>query len=80
MPHTPNRMETYWPEAREFIKKTWPRFTDVELDRINGNFDRFLFYLREFYNNFPLQEAIARQKLQRLFNALDKKQFQKTAS
>lgn len=69
--HTPNRLETCWKEARPFIKKTWPRFTDVELDRINGNFDKFLFYLNEFYNNFPLTEALARDTLQKFLNEIE---------
>lgn len=74
MPHTPNRMQTYWSETRAFIQENWPKITDVDLDRINGNFDNFLFYLKQYYNNFPLNEAIARGKLQKFFNAMDDKQ------
>lgn len=75
MPHTSNRMETFWPETREFIKKTWPKFTDVEINRINGDYDLFLKYLKEFYNNFPLMEAIALDKLQKFFNYQEEKNF-----
>jgi len=70
-------MQTYWPQTQQFIKSTWPKFTDVELKHIDGNFDVFLKYLKEYYNNFPLTEAIARQKLQRFFNKLDDEQFKK---
>lgn len=77
MDTTLNRMQTYWPESREFIKKNWPQFTDVELDRINGNYDCFLTYLKEFYNGFPLLEAKARQLLQEFHNELDERLFQK---
>lgn len=73
--HTDNRFETYWNQAKDFIRTEWPKFTDVELNRINGNYDLFLRYLKEFYNGFPLQEAIALGKLQKLFNALDDKLF-----
>ncbi len=74
---TDNRFETYFTEASDLIKKTWPKFTDVELTRINGNFDSFLFYLKDFYGNFPMNEAIARSKLQKLFDTMDDKLFTK---
>jgi len=77
MLHTNNRMQTYWPETKEFIRKNWPEMTAVELERINGNYDKFLFYLKEYYNNFPLNEAIALTKLQKFYNELDEKRFQK---
>lgn len=73
--HTDNRFETYWNQARDFIRNEWPQFTDVELNRVNGNYDLFLHYLKEFYHDFPLQEAVARGKLQKLFNTLDDKLF-----
>lgn len=78
--HTPNRMQEHWPEVKLFIKKTWPKFSEVELKRINGDFDRFLTTLREFYNDFPAREADAREKLNRLCNRLDEAQFKKQAS
>ena len=73
MEHTNNRMQKYWPETREVIKKTWSKFTDVELGRINGNFDKFLEYLLEYYGGFPMTEAIARSKLNTFFNDMDQK-------
>lgn len=73
MPHTNNRMQKHWAETRGFIKKTWPKFTEVDLNRINGDFDRFLDCLLEFYNGFPMTEALARAKLNSLFAELDEK-------
>ena len=68
---TPNRMETHWEKAAGFIKKEWPLLSDTAIRRINGNFDLFLKYLKETYNNFPLEEARARDKIQRFLNSLD---------
>jgi len=75
--HTDNRMQAYWTETCAFIKENWPKFTDIELNQIDANYDRFLVYLKEMYNNFPKNEAIAREKLQKFYNTLDEKQFQK---
>jgi hypothetical protein len=79
MEHTANRMQEHWTEAKLFIKKTWPKFTEVELKRINGDFDRFLATLHELYNDFPAREAEAREQLNRLFNRLDEARFKKEA-
>jgi hypothetical protein len=75
--HTPNRLETYWDESKIFIKQNWPKFTDVEFKHINGNFDEFLRQLKLLYNNFPMEEAVARQKLQFFFNRMEERQFAK---
>lgn len=68
---TPNRMQIHWEASRSFIKKEWPRFSDTTIKNINGDFDRFLKYLQEIYDNFPLEEARAREKLQGFFNSLE---------
>lgn len=73
MSHTNNRMQRHWAETKIFIKSTWPRITDVELNRINGDFDQLAFYLKEFYNDFPRNEAVARDRLQRFLNQMDAK-------
>lgn len=75
MSFTANRFQTFWPQAKDFIKQMWPKFTDVELGRIDGDYDTFLEYLSEFYNDFPKTEAIARDKLKKLFNYLGEQQF-----
>lgn len=68
---TPNRMQTHWSELRNFIKKQWPKISDSQLTIINGDFDRFLKVLQELYDNFPLEEARARNKIQDFLNSLE---------
>lgn len=75
MSFTTQRMQTHWPKTREFIKKTWPKFTNVELDRINGNYDLFFKYYNEFYNDFPKGEAKVRDLFKRFYNSLDAAEF-----
>lgn len=80
--HTNNRMQRHWTEVREFIKENWEEITDVELDRIDGKYDQFLFYLKEFYGdvNFPKTEANARAKMSALFNELDRLHPERTTA
>ncbi len=68
---TPNRMQTHWTLVRAFIKNEWPKISDTSLRQMNGNFDLFLKSLKETYNNFPLEEAIAREKIQIFLNGLE---------
>lgn len=68
---THNRLQAHWNEARGFIHQNWPKFTKSELDHINGDYDRFLAILKDLYGGFPMTEAIARSKLQRLFNQIE---------
>jgi hypothetical protein len=75
MPHTENRLETYWDEAKIFIKEHWPKFTDVELAHVNGDFDEFARQLKLLYNNFPMGEAQARARFQVFFNKMEEKAF-----
>lgn len=69
---TPNRLKTHWPEVAGFIQQQWPKISNSAIKNINGNFDVFLKYLKDEYNNFPLEEAIARNKLQEFINTLEK--------
>ena len=78
MSHTNNRMQRHWAETKTFIKATWPKITDVELNRINGDFDQLAVYLKEFYNDVPRTEAAARDKLQRFLNGMDAKHPERT--
>lgn len=71
MDHTNNRLQKHWPKVKTFIHENWPKITDVELKRINGDFDTFAKYLNEFYNDFPRTEALARTALQKFLNRCD---------
>jgi len=73
MPNTNNRFQRHWGEAKVFIKKNWPKFTDVELKRVNGDFDRFFEYFNEYYDSFPLGEAKARDQFLHFFNEMDER-------
>lgn len=64
-------METYWQEVAVFIKREWPLISETAIKKINGNFDLFLKYLQESYNQFPLTEATARNKIQNFLNTLE---------
>lgn len=64
-------MQLHWGQVKEFIGKEWPKISESALERINGDFDLFLKYLIESYDNYPLEEAKALDKLQRFLNALD---------
>lgn len=68
---TPNRMQTHWTETKSFIKKEWPKISESQLLIINGDYDRFLKVIKESYNNFPLEEAVARSKVQNFLNSLE---------
>lgn len=68
---TLNRLETHWNKAKTFIGQEWPELSPTAIEGIQGNYDRFLKVLKEYYNNFPREEAIARQKLQKFLNRLD---------
>lgn len=67
----PNRMQTHWPAVKTFIKKEWPLLTETTVDKIAGDFDRFLKCLDETYDRFPLEEAITREKIQKFINSLE---------
>lgn len=71
MEHTNNRLQKHWPKAKVFIRQKWPKITEVELKRINGDFDLFTKYFNEFYNDFPFGEAKARTDLQKFLNTCD---------
>lgn len=68
---TPNRFQTHWDQAQEFIRKEWPLFSETTIKDIDGDYDRFLGHLKEIYNDFPLNEALARSKLQGFFDQLE---------
>lgn len=68
---TPKRLQTHWAQAAAFIKKEWPLFSETALKDINGDYTKFLAYLKDYTNDFPLAEAKARDRLQRFFNSLE---------
>lgn len=70
---TPNRMQVYWSQVKFFIKKEWPKLSDSAVNNINGDFDKFLEYLKETYNNFPYEEAVALNKINNFINSIEER-------
>ena len=69
----PNRMQLHWPEVQVFLRKEWPRLTDVDLDEIDGEYDRLIAKVNELYDGpIPItQEASIKGKIQRFLNTLE---------
>lgn len=74
MPRTmPNRMQVHWDEAKRFLKREWPRLTEVDLDVVEGEYDRLIRKIKEIYRG-PDEitlEATVKGKLQRFLNRLE---------
>lgn len=72
-PTTPNRMQRSWSEVRGFLKREWPRLTDVDLDDIDGEYDRLIHKIKAVYGGPDeiTQEAKIKGKLQRFLNNLE---------
>jgi hypothetical protein len=72
-PHTQNRMQKHWNAAQTFIKREWPRLTEVDLEEIDGEYDRLIHKVKELYNGgAEIQiEAGIKDKMQRFLNGLE---------
>lgn len=71
--NTPNRMQARWEEVSRFLKREWPKLTEVDLEEIDGEYDRLIHKIKELYGGFSeiTQEAGVRGKIQRYLNALE---------
>lgn len=74
--NTPNRIQLYWASVKAFIQKEWPKITEVDLEDIDGEYDRLILKIKELYGGpDPItREAEVKGKLQRFLNHLE--QFQ----
>ncbi len=65
-------MQQHWQEAQKFLKREWPRLTDVDLEEIDGEYDRLIRKIKELYRGSDeiMQEAPIKEKLQQFLNAL----------
>ena len=70
---TPNRMQRYWTPVRAYLKREWPKFTEVDLEDIDGEYDRLIHKVKELYAgpDEVTQEAAIKGKLQRFLNELE---------
>ena len=71
--NTPNRMQQHWNAVQAYLKRTWPRLTDVDLEEIDGEYDRLIGKVRELYRTGDeIQiEAGIKGKIQRFLNELE---------
>ncbi len=69
----PNRMQSHWSEVARFVKIQWPRLTDVDLEQINGEYDRLVSKITELYRSGSeiTQEAQIKGKIQRFLNNIN---------
>lgn len=69
----PNRMQHHWENVRHFLKKEWPKLTDVDLEEIDGEYDRLIHKIKELYGGPEeiMQEAAVKGKIQRYLNDLE---------
>jgi uncharacterized protein YjbJ (UPF0337 family) len=71
---TPNRMQRHWDIVKPYLKREWPKLTDVDLEQIDGEYDRLIGKVRELYRTGDeIQiEAGIKGRLQRFLNDLEK--------
>ena len=73
MPTMPNRMQRHWTEVSRFLKQEWPLLADVDLEEIDGEYDRLIHKVKELYRlGDEIQvEAEIKGKIQRHLNELE---------
>jgi uncharacterized protein YjbJ (UPF0337 family) len=72
--NTPNRMQKHWEVVKPYLKREWPRLTDVDLEEIDGEYDRLIHKVKELYGGGEeiQQEAAIKGRLQRFLNDLER--------
>lgn len=45
----PNRMQEQWGSVRGYLKRQWPKLTEVDLDQIDGEYDRLIHKIKGLY-------------------------------
>lgn len=71
---TPNRMQRHWGEVKHFLVREWPKIADVDLEEIDGEYDRLIRIVRGLYGGgeeIQLEGAI-KTKMQAFLNSLEK--------
>ena len=72
-PFMPNRMQRHWENVQRFLKREWPELTDVDLEEIDGEYDRLIHKVKDLYGGGDeiQQEAVIKGKIQRYLNELE---------
>ena len=70
---TPNRMQRHWDAVKPFLQKEWPKLMEVDLEEIDGEYDRLIHKVGELYGGgAEIQtEAGIKGKIQRFLNDLE---------
>jgi len=72
--NTPNRMQQHWGVVQNFLRREWPKLSDVDLEEIDGEYDRLIHKVKELYgggDEIQLEAGI-KTKLQAYLNDLEK--------
>ncbi len=70
---TPNRMQKHWPAMADFLQREWPLLTQVDLEDIDGEYDRLIHKIRRIYGGGAeiQMEGKIKTKIQRKLNELE---------
>lgn len=73
----PNRLQEHWEEAKRFLKREWPRLSEVDLEEIDGEYDRLIRKIKEVYGGPEeiMQEAAIKGRLQSFVNDLESRKL-----
>ena len=74
MATTPNRIEKNWDSVVLFLKRTWPKLTDFDIEQVGGRYDKLIQIVKNVYGGRApiMQEAHIKQTLQTFLNDLEK--------
>lgn len=63
-------MQEHWEEVKKFLKQEWPKLTDVDLEEIDGEYDRLITKIKEIYGGPEeiTQEAAIKGKIKRIID------------
>ena len=66
-------MQKHWSVARAYLKREWPKLTDVDFEEIDGEYDRLIHKIHELYGGGEeiQMEAAIKGKMQRFLNELE---------
>ena len=64
---TPTRRQENWDEVKKFLKQEWPGLTEVDLEEIDGEYDRLIHKIKEIYRGPDeiTQEASIKGKIKK---------------
>lgn len=66
-------MQKHWSAVQQFLRREWPRLSDVDLEEIDGEYDRLIHKLKVLYRGGAeiQMEAGIKGKVQEFLNELE---------